>query len=102
MSIHNDPAVTLGFVACESLDLCNSLYQTLATASGTVAGFVASEPNPQRRMVLNQIANDIQANMVSWGNQLATLALAAEQAVKDVEMDEIARKYTDRACGGGR
>jgi hypothetical protein len=102
MSTYKDPAHVLGFVACESLDLAGSLYETLEGASNTITAFVASEPNPKRRMVLNKIANDIQAKLVSWNNLLATLALAAQRAVDDVEMDDVARRYAERACEGGK
>jgi len=53
-------------------------------------------------MVLNKIANDIQAKLVSWNNLLVTLALAAQRAVDDVEIDAMAKQYADRVCGGGR
>ncbi len=102
MSTYKDPARILGFVACESLDLAGSLYQTLEGASNTITAFVASEPNPKRRMVLNKIANDIQAKLMSWNNLLVTLALAAQRAVDDVESDAMAKQYADRVCGGGR
>jgi hypothetical protein len=102
MSTYKDPAHVLGFVACESLDLSNSLYQTLESASNTITALVASEQNPKRRMVLNKIANDIQAKLVSWNNLLVTLALAAQRAVDDVEVEEVARRYADRVCGGGK
>jgi hypothetical protein len=102
MSTYKDPAHVLGFVACESLDLAGSLYETLEGASNTITAFVASEQNPKRRMVLNKIANNIQAKLVSWNNLLVTLALAAQRAVDDVEMDDVARRYAERACGGGK
>jgi hypothetical protein len=102
MSTYKDPAHVLGFVACESLDLSNSLYQTLSEASDAITALVPSEPNPKRRMVLNKIANDIQAKLVSWNNLLVTLALAAQRAVDDVEIDAMAKQYADRVCGGGR
>ena len=102
MSTYKDPARILGFVACESLDLSNSLYQTLSGASDAITALVPSEQNPKRRMVLNKIANDIQAKLMSWNNLLVTLALAAQRAVDDVEMDDVARRYAERACGGGR
>jgi len=102
MSTYKDPAHVLGFVACESLDLAGSLYETLEGASNTITAFVASEPNPKRRMVLNKIANDIQAKLMSWNNLLVTLALAAQRAVDDVEVEEVARRYADRVCGGGK
>jgi hypothetical protein len=102
MSTYKDPAHVLGFVACESLDLAGSLYETLEGASNTITAFVASEQNPKRRMVLNKIANDIQAKLMSWNNLLVTLALAAQRAVDDVEVEEVARRYADRVCGDGR
>ncbi len=102
MSTYKDPAHVLGFVACESLDLAGSLYETLEGASNTITAFVASEPNPKRRMALNTIVNDIQAKLVSWNNLLVTLALAAQRAVDDVEIDAMAKQYADRVCGGGR
>jgi hypothetical protein len=98
MSTYKDPAVVLGFVAGESLDLSGSLYATLAGASAAIAAFVASEPNPKRRMVLNTIANDIQANLEIWGNQLASLAMAVQCAVEDVAIDEAARRYAEKAA----
>jgi uncharacterized membrane protein YgcG len=102
MSTYKDPAHVLGFVACESLDLAGSLYQALEGASNTITALVPSEQNPKRRMVLNKIANDIQAKLVSWNNLLVTLALAAQRAVDDVEIDAMAKQYADRMCGGWR